>query len=194
MNIHLIYFHRFYRLAPNVFLFIIFFITFFPYFGSGPIWHDQSERWIKDCPTDFWAYVIFLNSIYPGSTAKCVGWLWYLSHDMIFFLTLPFQVLIYLKNRIVGYTFAAFMLLLNIIIVLSITIDKEVGASMLSDPSLGEYIYYKPWARFGAYQVGVLLGMLYFEYTKGEKVDGNKSLIGYKVYKTVQVSVVVRWI
>jgi peptidoglycan/LPS O-acetylase OafA/YrhL len=194
MNIPLIYFHRFYRLAPNVFLLIVFAMTFFPYFGSGPIWHDQSEIWIKDCYTKFWAFVIFINSVYPGNNVACVGWLWYLSHDMIFFLTLPFQVMIYLRNRLAGYSFALFMLFTNIVIVFALTVSKGLGSSVLSDPNLGEYVYFKPWARFGAYQVGVLLGMLYSEYAKGEKVDGDKSLIGFKVYKSVQISAALRWI
>lgn len=193
MNFPLIYFHRFYRLAPNVFLVIMFFTTFYAYFGNGPIWIENSKFWIKDCPKNWWTYVLFINSIYPGDNSQCAGWLWYLSHDMLFFLLLPFQVFTYLKNRRLGYLLSAFILIANLAIVLGLTIGFNIGPSVFTDPQHGSKLYFRPWARFGAYQVGIFLGMFYYEYVKGEKVDGDKSTFGFSFYKTVRLNFIVRY-
>jgi len=193
INFGMIYFHRFYRLAPNVFLLILLAMTFYAYLGSGPIWHDQRERWLKDCPRSFYSYVFFFNSIWPGENAKCVGWLWYLSHDMIFFITLPVQVFIYYKSRIGSYVTAYVLLIINMGIVVIITIQKDIGVTILTSPDAGKHLYYKPWARFGSYQVGIIFGYLYYEYTKGNVDEGDKSKLGYKFFKSVQASRPLRW-
>jgi len=189
----MIYFHRFYRLAPNVFLLIFFAMTFYAYLGSGPVWFEQREKWIKDCPTTFWAYITFINSIYPGDANGCVGWLWYLSHDMLFFLFLPFQVLLYYRARKISYIIAYTLLAGNLILVAWLTIHFNVGTSILTNPVEGRKLYFKPWARFGSYQVGMIFGYMYYEYVKGNTPEGKKSTIGYKFFKSVQISKGLRW-
>mmetsp|Transcript_6946 Transcript_6946/g.7767 ORF Transcript_6946/g.7767 Transcript_6946/m.7767 type:complete len:626 (+) Transcript_6946:136-2013(+) len=194
VNFIMIYFHRFYRLAPNVFLLILFAVTFYAYLGNGPIWHDQREKWTKDCPKTFWSYVLFINALWPGENNACVGWLWYLSHDFLFFVTLPVQVWVYYRSRIASYSLATLLLLLNFGIVIWITINHQIGTSMLVSPEGAKVLYYKPWARLGSYQVGIFMGYFYYEFIKGEKPDGDKNTLGYKFYKTVQISSVLRWI
>ena len=162
----MLYFHRFYRLAPNVLLMILFATTFYAFLGDGPVWFQQRDRWILDCPSTFWTYVTFINSIYPGEDNQCVGWLWYLSHDFIFFLLLPWQVLLYYKNRKVSYILAYTLLLLNIGLVIFLVVNNDLGSNILTSPDAGKILYYKPWARFGAYQVGMIFGYMYYEYIK----------------------------
>lgn len=194
MNFAMIYFHRFYRLAPTVFLLIMFAMTFVTLMGDGPVWSQISDYWIAECPQYWWSYVLFINSIHPGNTAACVGWLWYLSHDMIFFITLPFQVFLYIRKRWLGYSFSYFLLIANLVLVMSLTIYHKIAVSILVDPNYGEYIYFKPWSRLGAYQVGVITGMMYYEYIKGDKPEGDKSKIGYKAFKSISISPTLRWV
>lgn len=194
MNFFMIYFHRFYRLAPNILLLIVFFTTFYDYFGNGPVWHQMSQTWTAQCNKYWWSFVLFINSIYPGDGGQCVGWLWYVSHDTIFFLTLPFQALAYMKNRKVGYIVAFFILLVHFLVVMSITIHYDISSSILNDSNYGSKLYFRPWARFGAYQVGIVLGLFYYEFKKGDTPEGNKSLLGYRIYKSIQISSVIRWI
>lgn len=194
MNFALIYFHRFYRLVPNILLVTLFFMTFFQYFGSGPVWSFYSNMFMINCPKYWWTNILFINTLYPVNQADvCIGWLWYLSHDMIFFIILPFQVLAYLFNRFAGYMTVLIILLMNLIVVISLTYAHNISSSTISDPNYQKYIYFKPWSRAGAYQVGVLVGMLYYEYAKGNKPDGDRSKTGYKIFKIVNLSAVVRY-
>jgi hypothetical protein len=193
INFGMIYFHRFYRLAPNVLILLLFAMTFYEYLGSGPVWPIYSQTWIIDCPKYWWTFVTFVNSVYPKQPA-CVGWLWYLSNDFIFYLTLPFQVLAYINKRMFGYALAVLILIINFVVVISLTIQHNLGNSVLSDRTFGDYIYYKPWSRIGSFQIGIIMAMMYYEYTQGNKPEGNRSKFGYKFYKIINLSPVVRWV
>lgn len=166
MNIPMIFLHRYMRLAPSVLLIMLFAMTFFQFLGEGPLWPIYSERLFKDCPRYIWSYLLFLNSVVPHTQPQCMQWLWYLSHDFLFFLTLPFQVLAYLKKRIVGYILAVSFLVANIGVVAIIVFKLDISLQ-LTDQNHAKFVYFKPWARFGSYQVGILFGMLYSEYKNG---------------------------
>lgn len=191
----MVYFHRFYRLAPTVFLFLMFILTFYRSLGSGPVWNASVDQWIGECPDYWWSFVLFINSVViPGRQPVCVGWLWYLSHDMFFFMTLPIQVFLYLKKRTMGYAAALFLLVANLAIVLGVSAGYGIGASIFTNADYASKIYFVPWTRFGAYQVGVLIGFMYYEYVKGNKSEGDKRNIGYKFYKSIEISTPIRWI
>ncbi|CAI2360775.1 unnamed protein product [Moneuplotes crassus] len=194
MNIPKIYLHRYLRLAPSVFFAMMFALTFYQYLGDGPLWPTYSTFWTLDCPKYFWAFLTFINSIYPSYKTQCMGWLWYLSHDFIFFLFLPFQVWIYVKKRAIGYSLAFLILLGNIISVFSIVMKYNISVSMKNDSNYVEYLYFKPWCRIGTYQVGIIFGMLYFEFITGDKEEGDKSRIGFKIFKSYNISRLVRYV
>ena len=190
----MIYFHRFYRLAPTVFLVIMFFMTFYRMLGNGPVWNYTVDLWIGECPKYWWSYVLFINSfIINGRQPGCMGWLWYLSHDMIFFILLPIQVFLYLKNRKIGYITAYLLLVISAAIVLGVTIDNDIGMSIFTSPPYGPKLYFVPWSRLGAYQVGVIIGFMYYEYAKGNTPEGDKRTIGFKFFKSVEISTCVRY-
>mmetsp|Transcript_14536 Transcript_14536/g.16252 ORF Transcript_14536/g.16252 Transcript_14536/m.16252 type:complete len:573 (+) Transcript_14536:269-1987(+) len=186
MNFPMIFFHRFYRLAPNVLLIIFFASTFYPFLGEGPVWGIYQDFWTRDCPKYFWTFATFINSIYPGDKVQCFGWLWYLSHDFLFFIALTFQVFAYIHKRSIAYILAIFLFVANIALVMGLVAHFDISSSILIDPNYGEKIYFRPWSRLGAYQVGVIMGMFYYEYIKGDQPEGDKSKIGYKVFKSIR--------
>jgi hypothetical protein len=53
IRIGVLYFHRFYLLAPAIFLFIAFYYFVVPFFGYGPFWPEYVNN-VKDKCTDFW--------------------------------------------------------------------------------------------------------------------------------------------
>ena len=145
MNFFMIYFHRFYRLAPNVAILMAFAVAFFPFVGSGPLWPIYDYFWVQDCKKYFWTFITFINSVYPKNQANCMAWLWYLSHDMIFFVFLPFQIFAYIHKRMVGYLLVTLILLANIGLVFFLVMHNNIGMSMIADPNYSPIIYFKPW-------------------------------------------------
>lgn len=190
----MVYFHRYYRLAPTVFLLIMFVLTFYELLGSGPIWHDGTYKWIGECSEYWWSFVLFINSfVIKDRQPQCMGWLWYLSHDMMFFLILPIEIFVYLKNRKMGHMFALFLFILSSFIVFIISETQNIGSSALTSPMYAPRLYFVPWARLGAYQVGIIMGYFYYEYVKGNKPDGDRSSYGFKLFKSIEISTAVRY-
>jgi len=59
-----------------------------------------------------------------------MGWTWYIDVDMVFFIFLPFLILIYIKNWKLAYSIYILLILINIGFVFSITMIKHIGTSM----------------------------------------------------------------
>ena len=94
----MVYFYRYYRLAPTVFLVIMFVMTFYRMLGDDPVWNYSVVANIGKCPKYWWSFVLFINSfIIKDSVPICFTWLWYLLNDMMFSVLLPIQVFLYLE-------------------------------------------------------------------------------------------------
>ena len=85
----------------------------------------------------------------------------------------------------------------NLGVVLGITITYDVSSSTLTDPQYMSKLYLRPWARYGAYQVGLLFGLLYYEYVQGTKSDDEddpvKTTVGYSLLNFISSSRIFRY-
>jgi hypothetical protein len=53
-------------------------------------------------------------------------------------------------------------------------------------------MYFKPWVRCGAYFVGVLFGMMYWEYKNQDRHERIRSNLGVKFYNLVKRNAIFR--
>ena len=193
LHFPMIYFHRFFRLVPSILLFLWFIMSFYLYFGYGPIWMMLKDVLIVPCQKWWWTTILFINNMYPKEgEIKCHNVLWYLANDMQFFIILPFLVLAYLRNRMIGYSLVLFLLFGNIVCTFLISIIDHHPMTMFIDP-LSHYIYHVPYTRIGAYLVGVLFGIFYFEFQKSQRDPAYKATIGSMLYTKIQSNRILRW-
>jgi hypothetical protein len=105
---------------------------------------------------------------------------------MQFFLLLPFIIYAFCVKRKIGYLITSGILLFNIILTFIISFYFNAGVSTLSDGNISSnYLYFKPWTRIGAYIVGILFGMMYWEFKNGGG-------FGFRVYQLAKFSKVMR--
>ena len=150
-------------------------------------------RFVEPCYQYWWTNIIYINNIYPGPNHhEWYGILWYVANDMQFFITLPFLVLTYTKNRIAGYILVYFLLFANIVCTFLVSIIDHHPMTTLIDPKR-PYIYYMPYVRIGAYLVGVIFGIYYFEYIKSKKDPSFKNTHGFKLYSAIESNRSIRW-
>lgn len=72
--------------------------------------------------------------------------------------------------------------------------NYSLGLSVFTDPNYGQLLYYKPWTRIGAYQVGVLFGLWYYEWMNKENKDGRyKESMGTLFFETIKEVRLVRY-
>jgi hypothetical protein len=111
---------------------------------------------------------------------------------MLFFFFLPFIVLAYINKRIVGYLLAWMLMIACIITTIAISAIGKHPISTIKD-SKARTIYHQPWTRYGAYTVGVLFGMMYYEFMKAKKHQECRAQFGAIFYNKVYNSRVLRW-
>lgn len=194
INIPMIFFHRIYRLIFPVLFFVLFVLTFGYFLGDGPIWKSEMEQIIDPCYKKFWEPILFVQNLIPASDkTKCLRWLWYVSSDMQAFLFIPFQVLAYRKRRYIGYAVTYFLLFFTIATSFAISASEKLSVSPISDPNYLQSLYLRPFIRIGAYEVGVLFGMFYFEWMNRQNNQGFHQAFGTMIFNKVYHSKLVRY-
>lgn len=83
-----IFFHRFLRYTPVLLFLLLFFVSFGPFLGSGPVYDKTLESWLPNCYDYWWSTVIHLAT-YANIDHLCMNWTWYLSADFQLFLVSP---------------------------------------------------------------------------------------------------------
>ena len=188
------YFHRFYRLVFPVTILSAFSATLYRFTGSGPLWPYQANFTEEKCQQYWWTNVLFINNLYPWELKdECVGWLWYLANDMQFFLLMPIFLFLYRRNRVLGYVGVFVTLLLNIVYCIAITYAQDVNISPILETDANyfiinkytDYLYVRPWARIGAYMVGLLFGFMYFEFRNRDRYQQLKYSFGARFFSRV---------
>lgn len=165
INFGMAYFHRVYRLFPPMVLFIILYMTFFKHLGEGPVWVILASSGVDGCKRDWWSHFLFISNVYPwGEFNRCLPSLWYVSSEIQFFIFLPIQCWVYIRNRYAGFALSVFILLSSMASAFVLTEMYGISISRAGDSNYVNYLYVKPFSRIGAYQVGIIFGMLYFEW------------------------------
>jgi len=122
-------------------------------------------------------------------TKECIGWVWYLANDFQFFLITPPLLWLYCKNRIAGYSLIIGLLsasmLFNGIFAAVFNVGIDGNSKKVNG---GNWMYSKPWSRGGAYLVGVLFGLSYFELSCKDKYPQLKNTISNIFYDRLKVS------
>ncbi|CAI2360959.1 unnamed protein product [Moneuplotes crassus] len=181
-NIPMVYLHRLIRVLPTILLLFVMYFTFLPFIGSGPIWKPSIENDINNCKLSWWPNVIFISSWY--TRAQCFGHLWYLSNDMTFFLFVPLVVLAYLNSKLIGYSFVIFLNIFGIVLPFIFSHIRGHTITMLKDQDVDSNIELNqhPYNRSASYSVGLLFGLLYFEWAKSKTDPTYQHSIGTKFY------------
>ena len=194
INIPIIYFHRIYRLIFPIGLLICFVLTFLMYLGDGPIWRTDTYGLVEGCLDQWWQTILFIWNIVPYNNGMhCLGWLWYIANDMQFFLLVPFQIIAYKKHRYLGYGLTYFFLFGNILCSLIISAINKLSINPIVNPNYFLLLYVRPWTRIGAYQVGVLFGMFYYEWMNKENSHLFANSFGTKLFQAVYNLKVIRY-
>jgi len=194
LNFVMIYIHRFIRLIPTLALFICLMLTFLNFLGNGPLWEMIDYLLVQPCQKYWWTVLTFSNNFYPPSgKLGCMTVLWYLANDMMFFMLLPVVVLLYTRVKFLGYIASVKLIVANMITVFVLAAVHHHPMTMVKDPNKKE-IYHSPYSRFGAYFVGCLFGILYYEWKKSKTNPAYERTPGAIFYGLFENNRIVRYL
>jgi len=188
----LIYFHRYYRLIFPV-VFVTGVATFLvQYLGNGPYYKNGFNLFTSKCSTYWWTNFLFINNLYPWKIGdECIPWVWYLANDFQFFLMSPPIIYAYCKNRKLGYILPLSFCIVSMLISGVITWIFGYSVVLTSATATQDgmsLLYSKPWGRMGAYFVGAMFGLSYFEHDKQQKHPEFKGTTFNNFYEKLRVS------
>lgn len=93
------------RYTPVLLFLLLFFISFMPYLGSGPIFDQTLGNWLPSCYRFWWSSLLHVAT-FTNIDQLCLNWTWYLSADFQLFVLSP--LLVYPAWRWRWKFFAAF--------------------------------------------------------------------------------------
>lgn len=116
-------------------------------------------------------------------------WVWYLANDMQFFIMSPPIIIAYCLNRKTGYFILLLLIVASMIVngVLSIKYDVTVDWNSATFDA-NRWMYTKPWSRMGAYFVGAVFGLSYFEFMNKTKYVHFANTLSNKFYSHLKQS------
>lgn len=191
LNLPMTYLHRYLRLGIPVILFTFFLMTCFDFVISGPNSIFAHQVIEGGCSKYWWTNILFIGNFYNNENF-CYGIFWYLFNEYQFFLVLPLLIIAYKFKRWLGYTITSFLLLANIACLVIITFASKLGATPFSNLDYGDLLYFKPWARCGAYLTGILFGFLFFEYKSQKDHPWSSRALGAKFFNLIEHSRIFR--
>ena len=166
------YLHRYLRLTM-VYAFLLFFWwTLTVHLGNGPTWRaaaGEGSDLQQNCEKYWWTNFLYINNLYPWSLAdECMGWTWYLSNDMQFYILAPLIIIPLYFFFPVGLAISGALVLVTFVTNGAISGVKKLDANVLqaNDPAILNDIYIKPYTRAAPYIVGLVLGFVLFKKMK----------------------------
>lgn len=171
-NFFMIYFHRYYRLIFPVLFVEGFAIYLFKHLGDGPYYPQVAGGLADICDKYWWSNFLFINNLVPWvMNDECISWVWYLANDWQFFLMTPPIVYLYCKKRHFGFITCALLIIICMLIngIYTAMYDFSISIMGVFKENPMDLLYSKPYARMGAYFVGGIVGLSYFEYSTKEK-------------------------
>jgi hypothetical protein len=112
---------------------------------------------------------------------------------MQFFLLLPVQLWLYTKNRLIGYLSSSILLISCVICSFIITYTNDLSIVRFGNPIYVFNLYTLPWTRIAPYQIGIIFGIMYFEW----KIRKDNIVIGSgwasNIFEKVKYSPLLRY-
>ncbi|XP_052787971.1 nose resistant to fluoxetine protein 6-like [Mya arenaria] len=189
-NWGMFYFHRFWRLTPPYMLFLMFYIPLIKHWGNGPLWPQQGVE-INDCKDTWWTNLLYINNL-VRTDEMCMGWSWYLSNDMQFYIISPIMLILLYTSRKWGTICCGTFVLLNFIIVCVLSIIHHLPANIALGDAEGDYfdlLYIKPWCRVGPYAVGIFTGYVLYRTDCKVKIPKVWNLFGWAIATAVALAI-----
>ena len=149
--------HRLMRIWPCFAFMVIFWWQVAVHLGQGPIWNSAFHN---NCDEDWWKNITFTD-VYMERPATCLGWGWYLSNDMAMFLVSLICLNIYSHSRRCGYFSIFCTICIGLFLDLSIADESNMKVSIGKNMDEDEDFYFRPQFRSTPYFIGLLLGILY---------------------------------
>ncbi|XP_041973165.1 nose resistant to fluoxetine protein 6-like [Aricia agestis] len=195
---------RYIRVTPAYFVVILFYMTWLPKIGVGPLWEDRMRLEQERCLASWWANILYVNN-YVNTDYLCMFQSWYLAVDTQLFFLAPIFIYSLWHWRRFGLVLTACMTLVSLAIPSIITYRGRLDPTLLiyakelTDFATNPYfrdVYMKTHNKITSYIMGILTGFILhkiqkqnYEFSKLLKVFGWTTSVILGTITTFSISV-----
>ncbi|KAI5643617.1 acyltransferase family domain-containing protein [Phthorimaea operculella] len=130
LNVLPILVFRYIRLTPAYLIVILFYMTWLPKIGEGPLWEGRMLLEQERCMNSWWANILYINN-YVNNDDMCMFQSWYLSVDTQMFYIAPIFIYSLWRWRKVGPIFLGVGTVVSLLIPAIITYKDRLDATIL---------------------------------------------------------------
>ena len=170
---------RYVRLMPSMSAVILFTVGIWKVLGNGTgaMWQPERSS-MGICKDSWWTNILLINN-FVDLNKMCIGWTWYLADDFQFYLLAILIFSLYLRFRRAGILSVAILMIISIVASFAFSFKHHIAPPVeigwpIDDPNMPQYsrdwqvsfndYYIKPYFRYSAYAVGMLLGFITNKY------------------------------
>ncbi|KOB64652.1 Nose resistant to fluoxetine protein 6, partial [Operophtera brumata] len=126
--------------TPAYLVVILFYMTWFPKIGEGPLWDDRLMLEQERCMASWWTNILYINN-YVNTDQLCMFQSWYLSVDTQLFFIAPIFIYSLWRWRRVGPTLLSLALVVSLVIPAVITYKDKLDPTEFTD--IASNFYFK---------------------------------------------------
>ncbi|XP_028028597.1 nose resistant to fluoxetine protein 6-like [Bombyx mandarina] len=130
LNVIPILVFRYIRVTPAYAVIILFYMTWFPKIGEGPLWDDRLLLERERCMESWWANILYINN-YVNTDQMCMFQSWYLSVDTQLFFVAPIFIYSLWRWRKFGTFLLSFAILVSMLVPSVITYKDKLDPTLL---------------------------------------------------------------
>nr|XP_013190090.1 unnamed protein product [Amyelois transitella] len=168
LNVIPILVFRYIRVTPAYLIVILFYMTWLPKIGEGPLWEDRILLEQERCMDSWWANILYINN-YVNTDKICMFQSWYLSVDTQLFFIAPIFIYSLWRWSRVGPIFLSLSIVVTLAVPCVITYMDRLDPTILfyakefTDFAGNYYFkeaYIKTHMKMVTYFMGILTGYI----------------------------------
>ncbi|XP_047546002.1 nose resistant to fluoxetine protein 6-like [Vanessa atalanta] len=130
LNVLPILVFRYIRVTPAYMIVILFYMTWLPKIGEGPLWEGRLRLEQERCMDSWWANILYVNN-YIKTERMCMFQSWYLAVDTQLFFVAPIFICSLWHWRRFGSIFTAVATFVSLVIPTVITYKERLDPTLL---------------------------------------------------------------
>ena len=182
--------HRFFRVWPVLALSFLYWWQFAPQLFNGPLWFLY-EYYANNCDKLWWSKIFLVENItfyhtYDEDANLCMMVTWYIAAEFQMYLVAVITLIVYVKRRKIGFTLMIALICQSFALAIANCLKYNFVYPATNLNKYWYFFYINPYVRWYPLFIGVVWGLLYYEYSKLRKKN-----IFYFFEKKVVISYII---
>lgn len=159
-----------------------------PFLTSGPMFmHYNTNNLQKELQRNWWAYLLFINNLYPLQEEQGLYWLYFIANELQFYIIVLIpSVYMYQKRywRKLVISYLCILILSSMLYLFFMTFSNGFSPMLTVDAeNMFDELFRYPAGPVGYYAIGILFSIFYFEY---EQSVSNRDLKNRRAYRIIK--------